>query len=426
MSVSTRIPKYRCHKTGQAFVQIKNQRIYLGKHGTEKSKEAYRRIIAERFGSPQAPVIELASTRAGISVNELLLAYMQHVEAYYVKNGQPTWEQANIRQALRPLRELFGHTPAVEFGPRRLQEVQERMVRAGRSRGVINKDIGRVRRAFRWAVQNELIPVTVLQALQTVEGLRRGRTQARETEPIKPVPDPYVNAIRPYVNGRVWTMVQLQILTGMRPGEVTTMRTCDLNTSGMIWEYRPASHKTEHHGHEKVVLIGPKAQELLKPWLRTELQAYLFQPCEAEAERHAQRRRNRKKPMTPSQADRKPKPIPKRPRRDRYDVNSYRQAIQRACDRAFPPPALFAKLDGETKAEWERRLTDEQVVELKAWRLAHRWHPHQLKHNAGTAVRREFGVETARVVLGHRRLSTTEIYAEADLERAKEAIRKLG
>ena len=103
-------------------------------------------------------MIELASTRAGISVNELLLAYMQHVEAYYVKNGQPTWEQANIRQALRPLRELFGHTPAVEFGPRRLQEVQERMVRAGRSRGVINKDIGRVRRAFRWAVQNELIP----------------------------------------------------------------------------------------------------------------------------------------------------------------------------------------------------------------------------------------------------------------------------
>ena len=71
-------------------------------------------------------------------------------------------------------------------------------------------------------------------------------------------------------------------------------------------------------------------------------------------------------------------------------------------------------------------MTDEQVVELRAWRLAHRWHPHQLKHNAGTAVRREFGVETARVVLGHRRLSTTEIYAEADLERAKEAIRRLG
>ena len=39
MSVSTRIPKYRCHKTGQAFVQIKNQRIYLGKHGTEKAKK---------------------------------------------------------------------------------------------------------------------------------------------------------------------------------------------------------------------------------------------------------------------------------------------------------------------------------------------------------------------------------------------------
>ena len=78
MSVSTRIPKYRRHKTGQAFVQVKNRRIYLGKHGTQKSKEAYRRIIAERCGSTQASVIDLAANREGISINEMILAYMRH------------------------------------------------------------------------------------------------------------------------------------------------------------------------------------------------------------------------------------------------------------------------------------------------------------------------------------------------------------
>ena len=425
-----RVPKYSHHKaSGRAFVFIRGKRRYLGKYNAPESIKEYHRLIGEYCEpSSRGPNIldGPALPATDISVNEIMLGYIRHAEAYYVKNGQPTWEQANIRQALRPVKELFGLSPAVQFGPRALKAVREWMIQAGRSRNVINKDIGRVRRAFRWAVENELLPVTVLQALQTVQGLRRGRSEARETEPVKPVPAAHVDAIRAHVNDRVWTMVNLQILTGMRPGEVIAMRTCDLNTSGAIWEYRPASHKTEHHGHDKVVLIGPKAQELLKPWLRMNLTEFLFQPRESEVERHAERRRNRKTPMTPSQAVRKPKRSPKRPRREKYDVNSYRQAIQRACDQAFPAPEPLAQRDDETKRQWMDRLTEEQLAELNVWQSAHRWHPHQLKHNAGTAVRREFGVEVARVVLGHRHVSTTEIYAEADLEKAREAIRKLG
>ena len=44
-------------------------------------------------------------------------------------------------------------------------------------------------------------------------------------------------------------MIQLQRLTGMRPGEVVIMRTADIDTTGSVWHYLPASHKTEHHGH---------------------------------------------------------------------------------------------------------------------------------------------------------------------------------
>jgi hypothetical protein len=62
----------------------------------------------------------------------------------------------------------------------------------------------------------------------------------------------------------------------MRPGEVVLMRTMDINTSGAIWEYRPESHKTEHHEKDRVIFVGPASQAILKPWLRTDLGAYLF------------------------------------------------------------------------------------------------------------------------------------------------------
>jgi integrase len=71
----------------------------------------------------------------------------------------------------------------------------------------------------------------------------------------------------------------------MRPGEVIALRTCDLDTTGRIWCYMPASHKTEHHDRPRMIYLGPQAQEVLRPWLRTALQEFLFQPREAVARR---------------------------------------------------------------------------------------------------------------------------------------------
>jgi integrase len=99
-------------------------------------------------------------------------------------------------------------------------------------------------------------------------------------------------------------MVELQRLTGMRAGEVVTMRTCDLERSGPVWVYTPASHKTEHHGRERRVYLGPKGQEVLRPWLRADASACLFQPCEAMAEWRAARRAARKSKVQPSQRSR--------------------------------------------------------------------------------------------------------------------------
>ncbi len=56
--MSLRTPKYRLHKgSGQMLVQINGNRIYLGKYGTEESRQRYRKravgtITAVCIGRP--------------------------------------------------------------------------------------------------------------------------------------------------------------------------------------------------------------------------------------------------------------------------------------------------------------------------------------------------------------------------------------
>jgi integrase len=214
----------------------------------------------------------------------------------------------------------------------------------------------------------------------------------RESKPVKPVPEAFVDAVRPYVSRKAWAMVELQRLTGMRPDEVCIMRTCDLDTSGRIWTYRPSVHKTEHHGRERVVHLGPQAQTVLRPWLRTNLLAYLFSPREAMEEKSAERRRERRSPLTPSQLARKRKAKPERCPGDVYDTRSYYHAERQACRRADVPS----------------------------------WHPNQLRHNAATRLRREFGLDVARAVLGHSSPAVTEVYAELDGMKAAAAMERVG
>jgi integrase len=203
-------------------------------------------------------------------------------------------------------------------------------------------------------------------------------------------------------------MVEVQRLTGMRPGEVCTMRTIDIDTTGRGWAYTPESHKTEHHGRERRIYLGPKAQGILRPWLRPELTAFLFQPREAEAERRAEQRRERKSPVQPSQRDRRrrrPKKLPG----EKYNTDSYRQAIQYGIDKA--------------NAEAERGARE---AGLDVPTPIPHWHPHQLRHNAATRLRREFGVDVARAVLGHSSPVVTEVYAELDATKAMEAMERVG
>jgi integrase len=114
-----------------------------------------------------------------------------------------------------------------------------------KNKAEVNRRIGRIVRAFKWAVENKLAPPSVRHGLKAVSWLRRGRSEARESLPIRPVVEAFVEAVQPHVSRPVWAMIELQHLTGVRPGEACRMRTCDLDTSGRVWVYTPGSHKTE-------------------------------------------------------------------------------------------------------------------------------------------------------------------------------------
>jgi len=52
------------------------------------------------------------------------------------------------------------------------------MIEVDLCRNEINKRIGRIKRMFRWGVENELVPSSVLHALEAIRGLAAGRSEA--------------------------------------------------------------------------------------------------------------------------------------------------------------------------------------------------------------------------------------------------------
>lgn len=386
--LTSKLPSYRLHKpSGRAIVTLDSRDHYLGEHGSLESFEKYKKLLAEWIAKRDEPLGLLSlddPVPEDLRLDELLLSYLEFAKGYYVKNGKPTGEFTNMKHAVKPLADLYSGHRVSQFGPRHLKSAREAMIRADLSRKVVNARVNRIRRIFKWGVENQLVEPAVLQALQAVPPLKRGRSEARETDRVKPVPEAYVGAVLPLVTRQVRAMIQLQELTGMRPGEVVIMRGCDLDTSGRIWEYRPASHKTEHHGIDRVIFIGPKAQAIIKPFLGIKLEAFLFSPRQAiEEKRKRERRRERQK---------RRKSRPRKFPGEHYTAQSYTHAIHDACKKAEIPC----------------------------------WGPNRLRHNAATFLRKQYGIEAARVILGHTSAAVTEIYTEVDKRKAADIMAQVG
>lgn len=397
------VPVYRHHKpTGQAICTVRlangsRKDLYLGKHGTAASRVEFNRILAlVAANNGTYPTID-----PDVTLSELLLAYYRFADGYYRDpEGKKSATVERLKQSLRVLRKLYGRTPAVQFGPKALKAVRETWVQEGLSRKVVNSRVGNVKRIYRWAVGEELIPPSAFEALAAVEGLRAGRTSAPDREPVKPAVLADVETIFPFLSETVRALVIVQLHSGARAGELVKLRVGDIDrTDPNAWTFRPVTHKGTWRGKGRVIYFGARCREALAPLILKAggPDAYVFSPARAEAERIAERSANRKTPRFPSHMKRnemkrvgaKRKRMP----HERYTTGTYRRAIERACEAAGVPTFT----------------------------------PHRLRHLAATRVRAELGVDAARALLGHSLASITEIYShEVDKQLALKAVAAFG
>ena len=86
------------------------------------------------------------------------------------------------------------------------------MVDSGLCRNEVNKRSRRLIRMFGWGVEEGKVPAQVHWGLKAIAGLKKGRSGVRESNPVKPVPDSFVDAVKPHVPRQIAAMIELQRL----------------------------------------------------------------------------------------------------------------------------------------------------------------------------------------------------------------------
>jgi integrase len=376
----TGIPSYTRHKaSGQAVVRLNGIDFYLGPWNTPQSRTEYNRVISEWLARGR----QLPERPADMLVKELIRGYHIHLEATL-----PKIEVRHI-QALRTVKELYGESPVQSFGATAFKAIRLKMIEAGLCITTIRDRMGVIRRMVAWGVENEMLPADALQRIQAVAGVRSGQEGVKASRQVKPAPEEHVRAVLAQVNPTVRAMMELQLCTGARPGEIWGMTTGQIDRGVDPWLYRPTRHTGSGWGKDRVLPLGPKAQEVLRPWLKADPDAPLFSPREASERFHKECQRPTR---TARQRAKKRKKNPKRIPGETYDRTSYRNAVRRGCLRADVP--VFT--------------------------------PYQIRHTYGTRVRQEYGLEAAQVVLGQTGADATQGYAERNLTLAVEVAKKIG
>lgn len=379
--LKTHIPKLSKHHKGYAFVKVDGRQIWLGVYGEADTLEAYNRLIAAWLANGRKLPSFAPETSSDATVSVLIRDYLKHCESIHSKPNT-----GRISNAMKPLRRLFGSVPAEFFKPKDLELVRSTWVEEKLTRNHINEKTNAIRRMFKWAAAHEMVPASTWKALEAVENLRHGQG-GRESSAVRAVEQSRIDAVQSHVSRQVWALIQLQLLTGARGGELFGVRLADLDMSGEVWDFRLTAHKTSHKGKERTIHFGPKAQEVIKQFMPRPLHVPLFSPREALVERKRMGAKGKRRPNQ--------KPNPRKTDRtvgDTYDKDSYRIAIRRGCKAAGVKP----------------------------------WNPHQLRHTFATNIRRSHGLEASRVLLGHSDLAVTQVYAEADEAKAIEVICRVG
>ena len=176
---------------------------------------------------------------APLTIDQAMDRFDKWAEGYYRKGDRASPELLCLRRPVKVARELFAALPAAAFGLHELKAVREKLIqtparrpREGEnedvvprlSRKTVNDHVARVIRVVRWLASEELVPAEIPVQLAAIAALRRGRSPARETRRVRPVPWDVVAKALELLRRPPRAMVELLWWTGARVNEVCSMR----------------------------------------------------------------------------------------------------------------------------------------------------------------------------------------------------------
>jgi integrase len=383
----------------------------LGKHTVVNAREAKARFrqwldsewkVKDSIRNPGGAVAKFTCTR-------LAALYLRFAHKTFRKEGKPTTHVTGVLYAVRALRDFCGEELAENITAPRIAALRDWMIRDGdgkaRSTTTVNGRLLIVKEAFVWALERGLVPAAVALAIKEVKRLTPGRCDAAAPKRVLPIDRSVVDTTLAHCSRVVAAMIQVNLYTGARPGEIVIMRPCDLEMAAAdCWIFTPYRHKTQHKGRERRIALGPHAIAAVRPFLEEQknTRGYLFSPAVARAEQDEARRQqyaqDRGEVVEP-RAEAVEKARMRWPGAV-YSEETYRRAIHYACRKAGIAP----------------------------------WNPNQLRHSHATEIRRVFGLaglldgglDAAKETLGHSDSETSEIYARESLERAMAIARRVG
>ena len=317
---------------------------------------------AARYWEEHTRVAPRSDSR-GVSVAELCARWADHCREYY-----PAASSSNAVADVRMFRDLYGNAAVSELTHADMLRLRDALVRSGVCRRTVNDRLNRVKYMLGWALDEAIIPAAVKAELTQVKPVKRGRTLAPERAPVRPVDDATIAATVEHMMPNTADMVRVHRLTGMRPGELCALRWSLIDTSRTPWVYRPAESKNDWRGdfgRPRVVCIGPKARAILERHKGGG--DVLFSPIRAMMEWMEARHAARVTPYYGKAKNAEKSPHVPRVLGEHWTTNAYTKTIHAACRRAKITP----------------------------------WGANRLRHAFGTEVRRAFGLEAARAVLGH-------------------------
>lgn len=377
-------PKLSLHKpSGNARCFINGKEHWLGRYGTPECERRYRALVADwARGSTDNPTPPVALNR--LTVADALAQYLIEIRGddtgEKLRKNARWWLARSMANDVAPLSavrlmdigpKVFANWVAQVAG----KEIERKGEKTTRTITQVRKIVAEFLRLIEWCVAEELIGPEKLVGLRAVK--RLPTSAARPPEYRSPVDEEHYRRICEHLPPVFAAIVTILRHSAARPSEVLQMTPSeiDMATEPGVWLLIPKRHKTMRYGRPKCIVLGPRCQDALRPWLAGKNEnARIF---------------------TPECVDRLRVPgtiKTRRYRKGQLVAQDIHRAVANAC----------------RAAEVER------------------WVPYQLRHTSLTEFRQVGGIDAAQQQGGHTSVSMTERYAAADRSKAVAAAKLVG